>query len=135
MIKEYLKYRRVKRHVESIMQINRPETLRDFLLDSRFPAAQQLSALLGLPEVTEEAVVASNTRTERLKELMPLAGFFASALSTGVMEYYDTVAPWAAELSVEERRSFEVWVAQLNLSCTLGVLSQFEDLGLIKVIR
>lgn len=135
MIKDYLKYKQAKKRVAALMKLNSSEVTRDFVLDSRLLEAQQLSALLGLPEITEEDVAASNERARRVSHLVPLVAFFASALSTGVMEYYDTVSPWKNDLTEEERVAMEAWVAKVGLSCTIGVLSQFESLELIKVIK
>lgn len=115
------------------MQIRSSELTRDFILDSRLLEAQQLSALLGLPEITSEAVDQSEERSRRVSHLLPLVSYFASALTTGVMAYYDTVSPWKDELSEEEKIAMQIWISKVSVSCTLGSLSQLDALDLIEV--
>lgn len=133
MISEYLRYRRERKRTGRLMQIRSSELTRDFILDSRLLEAQQLSALLGLPEITSEAVDQSEERSRRVSHLLPLVSYFASALTTGVMAYYDTVSPWKDELSEEEKIAMQIWISKVSVSCTLGSLSQLDALDLIEV--
>lgn len=135
VIRDYLRYAKAKRRVSKLQTLDSGEITKDFLLDSRLLEAQQLSMLLGLPEITEDDVKASEDRSRRVSHLLPLVTYFAASLSTGVMEYYDTISPWKNELSAEERLTMEVWVSRVSVSCALGILAQFEELDLIKVTR
>ncbi len=133
MIKDYIQFRKTKKKVERLSALDSSVIIRDFLLDSRLIEAQQLSMLLGLPEITESAVEASEARSRRIGHLLPLVTYFATSLSSGVMAYFDTVA--GQELSKDEQEAMAAWVAKVSISCTLGVLSQLEELDLIKVVR
>ena len=124
MIRDYLRYRANKKRVARLTRVEASDIIKGFILDSRLIEAQQLSTLLGLSEVTADDIRASDTRSRKVAHLMPLVTFFASSLSTGVMSYYDTISPFKNELSDEEKRLMEVWVAKVATSCALGVLSQ-----------
>ena len=135
MIKEFLAYRRSKKRIDKALKINSFEVTRNFILDSRISEAQQLSTLLGLPEVTEQAVAESEARSRKVAHLLPLITYLAAALTTGVMSYYDTVSPWKDELNDEEKLAMQSWVTRVCVSCTLGALSQLEELELIEVTK
>ena len=135
MIKEFFEFRKAKKRIDKAMKINSYEMTRNFILDSRILEAQQLSTLLGLPEVTEEAVAESEVRSRKVAHLLPLVTYLAAALTTGVMSYYDTVSPWKDELNEEEKLAMQAWVTKVCVSCTLGALSQLEELELIEVVK
>lgn len=134
-MRNYLRYRKAKRRLDRLNNLKSTEVLRDFLLDSRMYEAQQLSTLLGLPEITEDDTVASEERARRVAPFVPLIAYFASTLSTGVMEYYDTVSPWNSELTDDEKVAMETWIAKISMACVLGTLTQFEAMDLIRVNR
>lgn len=135
MIQEFLRYRASKKRVAKLMQANPNDLVKGFILDSRLLEAQQLSTLLGLSEVTEADIEASDNRSRRVSHLTSLVSFFAASLSNSVMSYYDTVSPFNNELSPEEKRLMEIWVAKVAVSCTLGVLAQLDELDLIEVAK
>jgi hypothetical protein len=135
MIREFLSYRKAKRRIDKATKLDSYEMTRNFILDSRIMEAQQLSTLLGLPEVTAEAVAESEKRANKVAHLLPLVTYLAAALTTGVMSYYDTVSPWPDELNDEEKLAMQAWVMKVCVSCTLGALSQLEELELIEVTK
>lgn len=133
MINDFLKYRRSKKRIERLMTIDSAEATKGFILDSRLLEAQQLGTLLGLPEITQEDMTASEQRSRTVSHLLPLVTYFASSLTAGVMAYYDTVSPHKGELTEEEQTYMQAWIARVSVSCTLGVLSQLAALDLIEV--
>ena len=133
VISQFLNYRKTRKRVAKLMALSSTDVVRDFILDSRLLEAQQLSTLLGLSEITEEAAAASEVRSKEVAHFLPLVAYFASSLSTGVMAYYDTVSPWKDELTDEEKLVMETWVAKVATSCALGALSQLNALDLIEV--
>lgn len=135
MIRQFLAYRRNRKRIERVMQIGSSELTRNFILDSRIMEAQQVSTLLGLPEITEDAVLSSEQRARKVAHLLPLVTYLAATLSTGVMAYYDTVSPFQSELNEEEKLAMETWITKVCVSCTLGALSQLDDLELIEVTK
>lgn len=135
VIKQYLAYRRSKKRIEKILTIGSSEVTRNFILDARIMEAQQLSTLLGLPEITEEALEQSEERSHRVAHLTPLVTYLAAALTTGVMAYYDTVSPWKDEMTEEEKLAMQTWITKVCVSCTLGALAQLDELDLIEVTK
>jgi len=135
VIKQYLAYRRSKKRIEKILTIGSSEVTRNFILDARIMEAQQLSTLLGLPEITEEALEQSEERSRRVAHLTPLVTYLAAALTTGVMAYYDTVSPWKDEMTEEEKLAMQTWITKVCVSCTLGALAQLDELDLIEVTK
>jgi len=109
------------------------EVLRDFLLDSRIAEAQQMSTLLGLPEVTAQAAAHSEERAERIAHLTPIVAVFAGALASGVAHYYDTVDAFKEGMTPDELLAMQVWIGRVAMACTLGSLSQLQELDLLEV--
>lgn len=135
VIRQFLAYRKNRKRIERVMKIGSSELTRNFILDSRVMEAQQLSTLLGLPEITEEAIADSEDRSRRVAHLLPLVTYLASTLTTGVMAYYDTVSPFQGELTEEEKLAMQTWVTKVCVSCTLGALAQLNELELIEVTK
>lgn len=135
VIRQFLAYRKNRKRIERVMKIGSSELTRNFILDSRVMEAQQLSTLLGLPEVTEEAIADSEERSRRVAHLLPLVTYLASTLTTGVMAYYDTVSPFRGELTEDEKLAMQTWVTKVCVSCTLGALAQLNELELIEVTK
>lgn len=135
VIRQFLTYRKNRKRIERVMKIGSSELTRNFILDSRVMEAQQLSTLLGLPEVTEEAILDSEERSRRVAHLLPLVTYLASTLTTGVMAYYDTVSPFRGELTEDEKLAMQTWVTKVCVSCTLGALAQLNELELIEVTK
>lgn len=135
MIRQFLAYRKNRKRIEKVMQVGSLELTRNFILDSRILEAQQLSTLLGLPEITEDAVAESEVRSRKVAHLLPLVTYLAAALTTGVMQYYDTVSPWKDEMNEEEKLAMQTWITKVCVSCTLGALAQLDELDLIEVTR
>lgn len=135
MIREYLRWRKTRKRVERLVDVDPSTLTKEFILDSRLVEAQQLGTLLGLPEITEEDAAASEARSKKVSHLLPLVSFFAIYLSSGVMAYYDTVSPNRHELTEEEQALMRNWVATVSIGCVLGVLSQLEELELIRVVK
>lgn len=135
VIRQFLAYRKNKKRIERVMAIGSSELTRNFILDSRIAEAQQLSTLLGLPEITEEAIEQSEQRSRKVSHLLPLVTYLAASLTTGVMSYYETVSPWKDSMTEDEKLAMQTWVTKVCVSCTLGALAQLDDLELIEVIR
>jgi len=135
VIKQFLRYRRNKRRLERAMHVNSLELTRNFILDCRILEAQQLSTLLGLPEIDDAALASSEERSRKIAHLVPVITYLAAALTTGVMEYYDTVSPFEADLTEEEKLAMQTWVTKVCVSCTVGSLAQLDYLELIEVSR
>ena len=133
MIRKYLAFRRNSKRISKVMRMGPSELTRNFILDARIVEAQQLSTLLGLPEITEEALEESDQRSRRVAHLLPLVTILAASLTTGVMSYYDTVSPLRDEMTEEEKLAMQSWITKVCVSCTLGALAQFNDLDLIEV--
>lgn len=131
VISDYFKFRKERKRVRKLMEMDSSTILRDFILDTRLLEAQQVSTLLGLPEITQEAIDKSKERGRRIDHLFPIIVFLAATFSTGVMNYYSVVN---SDLnSDEENRAIEAWVTKVSTSCMLGLLSQLEALDLIEV--
>lgn len=135
VIRKYLAYRRNSKRIAKVMEMGPSEITRNFILDARIVEAQQLSTLLGLPEITEEALEQSDVRSRRVAHLLPLVTLLAASLTTGVMSYYDTVSPLRNEMTEEEKLAMQSWITKVCVSCTLGALAQFTELDLIEVKR
>jgi len=135
VIRKYFAYRRSAKRIKRLLNMGPSEITRNFILDARIVEAQQLSTLLGLPEITEEALEQSDLRSRRVAHLLPLVTLFAASLTTGVMSYYDTVSPLKNEMTEEQKLTMQSWITKVCVSCTLGTLAQFNDLNLIEVKR
>lgn len=135
VIRNFLRYRRNLRRLEKAMDIGSSELTRNFILDSRVMEAQQLSTLLGLPEITESSIAQSEERARKVAHLTPVVTYLAVALTTGVMAYYDTVSPFNSELTEEEKDAMQSWIAKVCVSCVMGTLAQLDDLDLIEVFQ
>lgn len=135
MIKQFLAYRKNKKRIERVMEIGSSQLTRNFLLDSRIAEAQQLSTLLGLPEITDDAIAESERRSRKVAHLLPLVTYLAASLTTGVMSYYDTVSPWKDSMTEEEKLAMQTWITKVCVSCTLGSLAQLDELELIEVTK
>lgn len=133
MIRSYLKYRKQQKWAKEISSMNAQSILQGFILDTHLMEGQQLSTLLGLPEITDEEIERSKERTAKVDPSLPLILFFSAHLAESVMSYQDAVSPWSESMSDEEKQAIEVWLAKVLTANTIGILSQFNDLKLIEV--
>lgn len=133
MIRSYLKYRKRQKWAKQISAMSAQSILKGFILDTHLMEGQQLTTLLGLPEITEEEINESHERTQKVDDSLPLILFFSAHLAQSVMSYQDAVTPWTEGMSEEEKQAIEVWLAKVMTANTIGILSQFNDLKLIEV--
>jgi hypothetical protein len=112
--------------------------IREFLYDSQFKEADALAVILGAPIISEELMdkefEQSDLRIEEIAHLIPIVHSYAHLLAGAMV----TLEKKASETENDDHPE-EFWemmrtlLEQISMSLTIGVVSQLNQLDLIKV--
>jgi hypothetical protein len=112
--------------------------IREFLYDSQFKEADALAVILGAPVISEELMdkefEQSDLRIDKISHLIPLVHTYAHLMSDGMVKLERGEADREGdEFTDEFWEMMRVLLEQISMSLTIGVVSQLNQLELIKV--
>lgn len=130
-------FKKSKKKAVKVIDIG--EHIRDFLYDTQLEEAEELALILGATPISKEgqdhARSLSDARMTKLANLIPVVHAYAHMVSEAMVDFerQDAEAEGELEPANELWGMMHILIETSTTAVALGVLSQAQELGLIKV--